>query len=204
MQMHFEFGQHGNYSFAHQRFDVTPQFGHVEALTLQIIEHAGHRALAAIVLRIRVHVRLAALIQRVVGQMHVDILYIFGVGLAVWNGAQSSQTFFANVNFQWINTNEHDVNAKIEFVVFQQERIFKVFLYDVVATRGDVILWISNEIDAFTLGSKVRFYYKRRSDRFLFAAVSRKLRQLMWQVPSQRIKVIFGWKQNSHGFKSAS
>lgn len=79
---------------------------------------------------------LGVLVQREIGQVHVVVLDVVGIGLFVVVSAKAGQSFIAQVGFDRINSPNQYVEPAIELLLVENERIVHVTLDEVLVVEG--------------------------------------------------------------------
>ena len=69
---------------------------------------------------------LRVLVQRVIRQMHVQVLQIGLVGLSIVMRTESRETLIVEIGLDWVDAANEDVETGIEFLLVYQERIIDV------------------------------------------------------------------------------
>lgn len=84
--------------------------------------------------------------------MHVQVANVHLIWLLVVGSAKASETFFENVGFDWVNAFDNDVQADVEFLVVDQQRILNVALHQILVLKSLLgqVTKFSYEANAFT------------------------------------------------------
>ena len=75
------------------------------------------------------------LVDRVVRQVHANVVLIFHIGLLIGFCAETSESHLMHVNPERLNPIQEDIEAKVVFEVVDQVRLRYVLLDDVAAAR---------------------------------------------------------------------
>lgn len=103
---------------------------YVFACSCKTLQHSRQQLFRTLVivskLFTRLHESLTVFVQRVVSQVHVKILDVSRVRLFVVVSGESAKTFRAQIRFNRIYSSDHDVDSKVELLLFVKNGIFNV------------------------------------------------------------------------------
>lgn len=104
-------------------------------------------------------------VERIVGEMHVEVIDVWLGWFFVCFCAESRKSFFVYINDQWIKGRDENIESEIKFLVPNEHRIREVLLHnELIGIRS--IHWDRNILNRFeesntiTLASWTRFWYK--------------------------------------------
>ena len=89
--------------------------------------------------------------------MHIRRTYVSVRRRSIWYRTEPGQPISGQIQLQWINGCQNDVDAQVELEPVKQEWRRDILLDDVSAVPENVVLGVLDEIDAVPLGPSVWF-----------------------------------------------
>ena len=70
------------------------------------------------------------LVDRIIGQVHIQVVHVTSVGLTIWLCGKPRDAFFVDVDSQRVNAVEQHVNAEVVLEILDQVWLVQVLLND--------------------------------------------------------------------------
>mmetsp|Transcript_4055 Transcript_4055/g.11846 ORF Transcript_4055/g.11846 Transcript_4055/m.11846 type:complete len:493 (+) Transcript_4055:1522-3000(+) len=197
-------GLHGDDGLVHDVGDAVPEAVRILAALLQVLQEPGQPPLAAAHLLARLvvlHEGVAMLVDGVVREVHRRLLHVLLRRLLVLLRAQPHEPLAVQQDAQRLDGHDERVDAQVELVAVDEQRVLHVLLRDLPDRRVDV-LGALREVDALALAAAVRLHDERRHAAPallpLAADVVAQVVQLVRQHPAPRAEIVLQREEALH------
>ena len=148
------------------------------------------------------------LVDRIVRQVHVEVVEVVLIGGTVLTGRQATEPLIVEENSERVHAREEHIDAQVELELIDQEWLVEVPLHHVVLIRIEV-LEVARQEDAAALSSRFWLRYESLAANLpsfprLIAELLLEFAKFCWQEPRLREKLVVLWVQLLHALQVSS